>query len=450
MVYHSCSNINLTFSMNSTLESPKISIILPTYNGERFLEESIESILKQTYKNFELIIVNDASTDETLTIAEKYKNRDKRIKVITNVINQKLPESLNIGFREACGEYFTWTSDDNIFKDNALAVLNDYLDNHTNCDFVSSNFDFIRENGSLKTDSIISYPSRESWHLAFYCNIGACFLYRSSVAKIVGEYDKNLFCAEDYDYWCRFSLVGNISFIDDNLYSYRVQSKSLSATKKNLVLSNTIKVTQKYMAKILKRYKLESRKISDCLLKRFAFNQNCKLLLQSFKYSLFYSISYCIYNKKYDIHSEGLKILRNVYGAFKNCEHIIIWGTGEYGKFVKKSLDVLGFTNNLRGFCNTFKENNCDECLLDIPVFSPKEVSEKYPNNLCYIASESVNDIIKYKNENKKFNLNIFVSSSDVMFFEKSFSNFYSNPSEYNFHICLFAIDLLNKNLINI
>ena len=198
MVYHSCSNINLTFSMNSTLESPKISIILPTYNGERFLEESIESILKQTYKNFELIIVNDASTDETLTIAEKYKNRDKRIKVITNVINQKLPESLNIGFREACGEYFTWTSDDNIFKDNALAVLNDYLDNHTNCDFVSSNFDFIRENGSLKTDSIISYPSRESWHLAFYCNIGACFLYRSSVAKIVGEYDKNLFCAEDY------------------------------------------------------------------------------------------------------------------------------------------------------------------------------------------------------------------------------------------------------------
>lgn len=183
---------------------------------------------------------------------------------------------------------------------------------------------------------------------------------------------------------------------------------------------------------------------------KFYFNQNSKLLLQSFKYSLFYSISYCIYNKKYDIHSEGLKILRNVYGAFKNCEHIIIWGTGEYGKFVKKSLDVLGFTNNLRGFCNTFKENNCDECLLDIPVFSPKEVSEKYPNNLCYIASESVNDIIKYKNENKKFNLNIFVSSSDVMFFEKSFSNFYSNPSEYNFHICLFAIDLLNKNLINI
>ena len=113
-------------------------------------------------------------------------------------------------------------------------------------------------------------------------------------------------------------------------------------------------------------------------------------------------------------------------------------------------MDVLGFTNNLRGFCNTFKENNCDECLLDIPVFSPKEVSEKYPNNLCYIASESVNDIIKYKNENKKFNLNIFVSSSDVMFFEKSFSNFCSNPSEYNFHICLFAIDLLNKNLINI
>ena len=71
--------------MNSTLESPKISIILPTYNGERFLEESIESILKQTYKNFELIIVNDASTDKTLTIAEKYKNRYNIIKPSLNI-----------------------------------------------------------------------------------------------------------------------------------------------------------------------------------------------------------------------------------------------------------------------------------------------------------------------------------------------------------------------------
>ena len=78
-----------------------ISIVLPVYNGEAYLADSIESILRQTYENWELIIVNDCSTDHTLEIAESYQKRDPRIRVFSNERNLKLPHTLNAGYAEA-------------------------------------------------------------------------------------------------------------------------------------------------------------------------------------------------------------------------------------------------------------------------------------------------------------------------------------------------------------
>ena len=91
---------------------PKVSIVLPTYNGSKFLSRSIESVQEQAETDWELIIVNDCSTDNTLDIAQKYAQQDKRISVITNEQNKKLPASLNVGFSRAKGKYLTWTSDD--------------------------------------------------------------------------------------------------------------------------------------------------------------------------------------------------------------------------------------------------------------------------------------------------------------------------------------------------
>ena len=95
--------------------SPKISVVLPVYNGERYLRESLDSILAQTMGDFELIVVDDCSTDATSVILAEYAVRDSRIRIIRNAENQKLPRSLNIGFAEARGEYLTWTSDDNVY-----------------------------------------------------------------------------------------------------------------------------------------------------------------------------------------------------------------------------------------------------------------------------------------------------------------------------------------------
>ena len=104
-------------------KNPLVSIILPVYNGERYLKQSIESCLNQTYKNIELIIVNDCSTDSTSLIIDEYLLKDNRVRVIDNHINKKLPASLNIGHSQIRGAYVSWTSDDNHYNENAIEVM---------------------------------------------------------------------------------------------------------------------------------------------------------------------------------------------------------------------------------------------------------------------------------------------------------------------------------------
>ena len=84
----------------------------PVYNGANHIADSINSIINQTYQNWELIVVNDCSTDNTLEICSELSEKDSRIRVISNKKNLKLPNTLNAGFDAATGDYYTWTSDD--------------------------------------------------------------------------------------------------------------------------------------------------------------------------------------------------------------------------------------------------------------------------------------------------------------------------------------------------
>src|SRR5687767_2807233 len=103
--------------------TPLISIVLPTYNGERYLAEAIESCLAQTCRDWELILVDDASSDGTPAVIARYARQDPRVRAIRNPANRKLPGSLNAGFARARGDYFTWTSDDNCYRATALAEM---------------------------------------------------------------------------------------------------------------------------------------------------------------------------------------------------------------------------------------------------------------------------------------------------------------------------------------
>lgn len=217
-----------------------VSIVLPVYNGEKYIRESIESVINQTYQDWELIIVNDCSTDNSESIAQEYANKDSRIVVITNEVNSKLPKSLNNGFQLAKGEYFTWTSDDNIFKENAIEKMVTCLVDNPSVDVVYSYFDLIDENGDVKdldshrqslimcdVEYINKNPSTGIMNF-----VGACFLYKSEVHYKLEGYDESLFLVEDFDFWLRARRYFTYMQLKEWLYLYRHHENALSSTRR--------------------------------------------------------------------------------------------------------------------------------------------------------------------------------------------------------------------------
>jgi glycosyltransferase involved in cell wall biosynthesis len=200
-----------------------ISIILPVYNGEKHLAISIESCLNQTHRNIELIIVNDCSTDNTLQIANNYAEKDKRVKVINNENNKKLPTSLNIGHKKANGSFITWTSDDNIYEFNALEILLDEL-LEQNADIVYSNFSLINDKGNKIRD--VQLEGIEN--IIFGNFIGCSFLYKKEVFERNNGYNELLYLVEDYDFWLRAILHSRYCQVKKVLYKYRIHQDSLT------------------------------------------------------------------------------------------------------------------------------------------------------------------------------------------------------------------------------
>lgn len=200
-----------------------ISIILPVYNGEKYLSKSIESCLNQTFRNIELIIVNDCSTDKTLGIANQYAQKDNRIKIISNLENKKLPASLNIGHNEAKGDFITWTSDDNFYELDALEkLLKSLLEQEA--DIVYSNIFLIDNLGNrIREVNLLGFGN-----LIFGNVIGSCFLYRRNVFQKNNGYNVTLFLLEDYDFWLRAILHSKYYKLEQFLYNYRKHEDSLT------------------------------------------------------------------------------------------------------------------------------------------------------------------------------------------------------------------------------
>ncbi|AVR43835.1 hypothetical protein C7S20_00300 [Christiangramia fulva] len=204
--------------------TPLVSIILPVYNGEKYLSQSIESCLDQSYTNLELIIVDDASTDNSLKIANIYASKDDRVKVIAHDRNKNLPASLNTGHRIAIGKYVTWTSHDNFYKKEAIEKMLASI-YRSDADLVFSNFQIIDDKGNY----IGSYSHFSGNTILLENIIRACFLYKVEVYERNNGYNENLFKIEDYAFWLMASLHSRFQHIPEQLYCYRSHSESLTA-----------------------------------------------------------------------------------------------------------------------------------------------------------------------------------------------------------------------------
>ena len=235
------------------MDQPAISIVLPTYNGSKYISTSIESCLNQTFKDFELIIVNDASTDNTAEIIQAYAATDNRVKVIHNSFNKKLPLSLNEGFDLAKGKYHTWTSDDNYYASNTLEILFEILEKNETIDFVYTDYTIINDNNKVTGKRTFGDINKK-----FFQGCSACFLYKEKVYKANNGYNPAAFLIEDYDFFLRAFIQFNIFYANRyDLYYYRehemsltsLQSDAVNAVAKIMVERQMNRLEQKLSAK---------------------------------------------------------------------------------------------------------------------------------------------------------------------------------------------------------
>lgn len=224
--------------MNGKLDL--VSIILPVYNGARFLRDSIESVLSQTYQNIEFIIVDDCSTDETPKIIKDYADRDKRIRYYRNNENLKLPRNLNKGFSLSKGEYLTWTSDDNMYKSTAIEDMVEAL-RKTKSDFVYASFDIMDAEGRIV--GVHEADSENMKKIAGENTVGACFLYTRNVYQVIGEYNPELVLVEDFDYWQRIFSRFKVTRVEKSIYVYRYHEGQLTNTMRKDLFYNNKEVT---------------------------------------------------------------------------------------------------------------------------------------------------------------------------------------------------------------
>jgi glycosyltransferase involved in cell wall biosynthesis len=203
---------------------PLISIVLPVHNGSRYLDEAVRSVVAQTFADWELIIVDDASTDDSPRLIDAWAAQDGRIKPLRLETNRKLPGALNEGFRRTTGELLSWTSDDNWYAENALERMAGILQADPSTDVVYADYTVVDADGRpLRVESV---QPRE--YLAVRNCVGACFLHRRCVLEALGGYDEALFLAEDYDFWLRASLEFRLEPLHEMLYYYRDHPQSLS------------------------------------------------------------------------------------------------------------------------------------------------------------------------------------------------------------------------------
>lgn len=205
---------------------PTVSVVLPTYNQARYLPHALDSVLGQTWRDYELIVVNDGSTDDTAQILEVYQERHE-FKVV-HQDNQKLPRALNTGFRVAQGRYLTWTSSDNIMLPRMLETLVQMLDCHPEIGLVYADWEVIDEGDQVLGEVQTLDFDR---HLLMRTNyINACFLYRRACQEKIGLYDPEYIHAEDWEYWWRLSRSFDLMRVPQVLYQYRVHGGSLTET----------------------------------------------------------------------------------------------------------------------------------------------------------------------------------------------------------------------------
>jgi len=229
---------------------PKVSIIMSVYNDERFLAASIESMLNQTYTDFEFIIVNDASTDASEKILQTYAEKDNRIQLIKNAKNIGLTQSLNKALYQTKSAYIARQDADDISLPERLERQVKYLDNHAKVGVVGTRYKEINEKGEVISSQRVTFikqPQDIAKHIyqlnpLFHSSV----MIRETCLKECGGYNNTWYYAQDYELWLRLIQKYALANIDHVLAYRRNVPNNISTKKRAKQLDYALQARARY------------------------------------------------------------------------------------------------------------------------------------------------------------------------------------------------------------
>tara|TARA_B100000989_G_C19522730_1_gene465106 strand:- start:106 stop:1017 length:912 start_codon:yes stop_codon:yes gene_type:complete len=225
----------------------KISVILSVYNGSKYISESVRSILNQSHKNFELIIIDDGSTDNSLSLCENLKKNDERIILIKNS-HKGLTRSLNDALKISKGKFIARQDSDDISLPKRLEKQLQWFMTSNKKVLCGTNCKILSDKNKLKVNWSIKYKNYDIKKKLEYSN---CFVHSSVMflrdkAEMFGFYDENLKYAQDYDLWWKLSTIGEVGNLKEKLLTIRDLKASISRQNTNKQTLDFIKSNLKF------------------------------------------------------------------------------------------------------------------------------------------------------------------------------------------------------------
>jgi len=233
---------------------PRVTVLMAVYNGERYLREAVESILGQTFSDFEFVIVDDGSTDRTWQVLTEYAARDPRIVLLQNSENLGLTRSLNKGLHAAQGEYIARQDADDISLPHRLEKQVAVLEECHDVVLVSANIDLMDADGQVWW-----HPRRNAtsgliaWFLLFCNYLGghSQVMFRRQAALDLGGYAEDRPCSQDYELWLRLAEVGDVVILPEVLLLYRTHGESVTSRYGEQQKEYSLVDSQRAMARLL-------------------------------------------------------------------------------------------------------------------------------------------------------------------------------------------------------
>ena len=227
--------------------TPKVSVVMPNYNWWKYIAEAIESILNQTFTDFEFIIIDDGSTDNSWEIIQEYAKKDDRIIAIKNEKNLKICKTLNKWIKLAKWEYIARMDSDDVAKNNWLEKIYNKIILDENLGVVWTNFEIIDENWEKKWEKRFPETNEECKNAIWFRNPFAhnTVIFRKQCFEEFWGYNEEFLYAEDLELWIRFWQKYYFYNIQEYLVKYRIFWWNSILKKQKLMIQNTLKARKK-------------------------------------------------------------------------------------------------------------------------------------------------------------------------------------------------------------